>query len=431
MLIEDKVVEIKNQIVITLQKKWDVKIADFTNSQEALDCLENDSASIDLILLDLKIPFEKNDSAKRENGEKVLKKLCCMEVHHIIPTIVITAYPDLSREPALFGRKYRIYGYIDKSGEEFSNNLYNCVQEIMNGKEKVRNRFCSIANRVCSRPVRFKGRNSCFLAYSSEGRYAGFMIDLKRKVKDNSIDVLDWLDRDRDFDSPSALIFCPFLCDRIFSRNIFVANITDKNLNVYFELGFAMAIGRKSYALYEKNKIKLLPPLLKGTLCFSYSDLNVFKKFSFDDYLNNNLYGRLTNILPALTVPSNLTISVLTIFPDDEMHEKYIKEKLMGYIKNAEPLYLGKERNIITVLNKILSADKIILDLLSDKEEATLDNNAQLLFLAGFALGRGKKIFLLQQEPIQKSITDVYPILLPYSDINKVEFELEKWASMN
>ena len=122
--------------------------------------------------------------------------------------------------------------------------------------------------------------------------------------------------------------------------------------------------------------------------------------------------------------------NVLGIFPNDKTHKSYIANKLSEFIKNLELLCLERENNIITVLNRILSAEKIVLDLLYDKEDAALDNNATLLFLAGFALGCGKKIFLLQQEPIQKSIADVYPILQPYSDINEVESKLKEWESM-
>jgi CheY-like chemotaxis protein len=428
-LIEDKVKEIKNQILCALQKEWDVNIKDCINGREALDYLNSPQAPVDLILLDLKIPFEKFDAAKRENGEKVLRSISRIENNRIIPTIIITAYPDLLDEPVSFGRRYKIYCYIDKTNSEFSEKLYSCVHEIIHGEIKNRNRFCSFGNKVCSRPVRFKGRNSCFLAYSSEGRYAGFMKDLKKELKAEGIDAFDWLDKDRDFDSPSGLVFCPFLCDRIFSRNVFVANITDKNSNVYFEWGFSIAIGRKSYALCQEDSAESLPSLLRNNLHIPYKDTDVKEKFFFDDYLNN-LYGRLTDILPALYTPPNPASNVLGIFPNDKTHKSYIANKLSEFIKNLELLCLERENNIITVLNRILSAEKIVLDLLSDKEDAALDNNATLLFLAGFALGCGKKIFLLQQEPIQKSIADVYPILQPYNDINEVESKLKEWESM-
>ena len=72
------------------------------------------------------------------------------------------------------------------------------------------------------------------------------------------------------------MVFCPFLCDRIFSRNIFIANVTDNNPNVYFEWGFALGTGRKAYALAEDGRLNL-PDLLKANL------LNLYKSTPHKD----------------------------------------------------------------------------------------------------------------------------------------------------
>ena len=425
LLIEDKISEIENSISNSLSGLYKVRIKSFNNGEEALKYIK-ENPSPDLVLLDLKIPFYKSDSPQRGNGEKVLRELCQMEVSHIVPTIIITAYPDSYDEPTSFGRKYEIYAYLDKSEPKFYTRLKTYVQEIIDGEIKHRNRFCSIANKICSRDVKFKGRNSCFLAYSSEGRYAGFMKDLKAKIKSKRIDALDWIDKDRESDAPSGLIFCPFLCDRIFSRNIFIANITDKNLNVYFEWGFAIAIGRKSYALCEQSKLKSLPPLLKGNLCIPYQNVDISEDFIFEDYLGN-LYGKVTDIFPAVTVPSKNDIKILGIFPNDNYHEGYISDKLKEFIKELKLLHLGKVNDIIHVLNTVLLAEKIMFDLMSDEEENSM-NNAQLAFLIGFAIGRGKDVFILQQRPINKPFLDTYSKLKYYSDIEEIKSELKEWS---
>lgn len=430
LFVEDKVIELLDKIKGHLGKTFDVDIKHYDNGEDVINNIKADKPC--LILLDLKIPWSKMDTPYRENGEKLLRKLCNVNSNYIVPTVIITAYPDILEEPVRFGRDYRIYGYLSKGVPDLLTRLENIVSEIINGTNKQRERFCSIASKICNRGVSFKGPNSCFLAYSSEGRYAGFMKDLKNGINSKPpLVAFDWLDTGREFDSPSSLIFCPFLCDRVFSRNIILANITDKNPNVYFEWGFALAIGRKTYALCESSAINNLPTLFKGNLITPYNDVTtVSEKIYFIDYLGGNLYGNLLNIFPSLYMQYENTKENLIIASSDVRHQQYIVGKIKDFSHPAtidmSPIN-AQTTSIIEVLNKVISYKRIIFDLLSDSDSEHENSNAHLMFLAGFALGYGKRIILLQEKPVKKNILDVYPILLSYGEINEVKEKIAKF----
>ena len=424
VIIEDKIKEIIQTIKHALETDWNLDIKDFNNAYDAINYLKQPNISVNLILLDMKIPMNKNDIPKRENGEKVLQQLCQLKSNYIIPAVVITAYPDINNEAVKFGRKYNIYLYLPKSDREFPKKLSEITKEIMQGVTLFRDHYCHMIENTCNRGVPFKGTNSCFLAFSNTGRYAGFMIDLKQIMINEGIAAFDWLDKDKEFDTPSASVFCPFLCDRIFSRNIFIANVTDNNPNVYFEWGFALGTGRKAYALAEDGSLNL-PDLLKANLLNLYKDTNIYKEFFFDDYLTDKLYGNLSNIFPSLK-DADLKTECLIIIPPDSRHENYISNKLQTFTNNlSKSLLLSKVNCMTDVLKKILDSKRIILDLMSDDLEDKKVKNAQILFLAGFALSRSKKVVILQEKPVSKDILDIKKILRCYNNIDEVKPEIE------
>jgi CheY-like chemotaxis protein len=412
-------------------------IADFSLFDNATDGLvELDSLQPALILLDLKIPWHKNGKASRENGVKVLEELSKNQNNYIIPTIVITQFP-IDDEPVEFGRRYKLWGYLDK-GMEYKKRMDKIrmvIEEIRNGKNLKRNRYCEFIGDICDAGIQFKGINTSFLAYSSDGRFAGFMKELKKTINATGIlEAFDWLDTDPNFNAPSSSIFCHNICDRIFSRNIFIANVTDQKPNVFFEWGFALGIGRISYPIFEENSEDRLPQLFRAQVCFPYKNTDVYNNFDFGiDYLKNCLYGDPKKTFRGLKNPECLSNNILLISPDDNRHKEFVAGWLQENINKTngfgiERIAIGDEPNILYYLNKIKAHSKIIIDLLSDDDENNM-HNIPIYFFTGFAIGLGKKVLLIKERELSKPLIDMHQILRDYSDISELSVYIDNWIN--
>lgn len=91
---------------------------------------------------------------------------------------------------------------------------------------------------------------------------------LEEKLEGDGV-TLRWLNADVDLDKPIALAVHQYLLQ----ADVIVADITDGNPNVMYELGFAHAL-RKPILPVVERQVQTVPPVVRGRLFLVYDREN-------------------------------------------------------------------------------------------------------------------------------------------------------------
>ena len=109
-------------------------------------------------------------------------------------------------------------------------------------------RFCAIEDRFCKREIPFNGLWTFFFAYPSSRKMQSFTAELVSELEDRGICGVRWEDV-----VSNDLLFSK-VCEEIHSNDFLLAEITEPNLNVLMEIGYALAVGRQPILLQNENR---------------------------------------------------------------------------------------------------------------------------------------------------------------------------------
>ena len=224
------------------------------------------------------------------------------------------------------------------------------------------------------------------------------------------------------------------VCDEIYANDFLLADITEPNLNVLLEIGYALAVGRQPLLLQDKNRKSWTRDLLT-TLesCFYATRPDIHehiarwqaqspeadapnRRLTFLE--NMGLYDH--HEVPGTTYHLKPKVSTDWISRVDRSFNKsYFKLTSMDPSDSVYDEFYPQAR-------QIQRASLIVASFVSTDHIDWAENNANVALLTGFSIGLGKQVLVLQQEPLAP-ILDLGSVSRPFEAEDQVQGIVDAW----
>ena len=263
-------------------------------------------------------------------------------------------------------------------------------------------RYCSVEGVECTRSVDYRGDWSFFFAYPSAAHWRDFSRQLVDELSSRGIYGQRWEDVVQ-----GNLIFSK-VCDGIHSHDLLLAEVTEPNPNVLFEVGYALAVGRQPVLLVDKNRQAWDRRLLRAVESCLYEtreDIHQFvsKLVGGERTVSSNPNRRLpllenTGIFEQASLPGTVyhlrpkTSTDWIHSVDSVLRSSFFKLTSMDPTDATYDEFFPQAR-------KIQESELIVASFLSKSNTDATVLNANVGLLTGFAVGLGKQVMALVQKP--------------------------------
>ena len=218
---------------------------DFIEKENGTEITDKELEKTDLAFIDIMLPTE-------SEGIFLLSKLKKMG----IKTIAIS---NKAQRNIAVDASNEADQYWDKeTSKDALDNLTNKINILLSPIE--RNVYCAFFKGLCSKEFYDHGRHSIFVATSFDNRaFAGHI----ERALGNQYKVDPWTKNYAD----AGLLFCDKVCKKIYGNMLLIAEISDCNPNVFFEVGLGLGLGR-IVILSKREGIQPLDSCFLSTLFY-------------------------------------------------------------------------------------------------------------------------------------------------------------------
>lgn len=258
-----------------------------------------------------------------------------------------------------------------------------------------------------------------FFAYPSQPSQIGETIERalhNLREKSGVTNVQSWRETDI-----AGRFIAEQVINKIDGALAFVADVTDLNFNVTYELGFALAKGKRTVLVRHKG-LAVSPPLV--------TDVGIFDTLGYSEYQNaedleaiiRNLVDpapTLKNIYPLnQTAPLFLIEARLRTDPVTRIVSRVKKARL--FFRSFDPQETPRLSAGIA-FEQVAQSFGVLVHLLPKRIADASVHNLQSAFLAGLADGFGKVLLILQdgEEPVPLDYRDLVTIFLHPEQIDE------------
>lgn len=222
-----------------------------------------------------------------------------------------------------------------------------------------------------------------------------------------------------------------FISDKVLEgieyADFFIADISELNFNVTYEIGYA--IGKSKRILLVKNK-SIQPQGLK------ISDVGIFDTLGYKEYQNSfelNTFLNNTSTLKPIDVSVALNIKA-PVYLLDTPHKTDWSTRIISRIKKAGFTFRNFDPNesprlsAYDAINQVAQSYGVVVPLLSSHSVGATTHNMRAAFIAGLADGMGKASCILQSgdEPVPLDYRDFVQVTYHPDDVNRA---IEVFAS--
>lgn len=221
-------------------------------------------------------------------------------------------------------------------------------------------------------------------------------------AKQRGIDIETW----QEVDIPGQFIASEIM-SKIEECDILCADVTILNFNVAFEIGYAIAKGKRIFI--TKNKTyEEIPPVIK--------DVGIFDTIGYSEYENSKeLSVGLSGVSPGkkLSIPQsqNLRAPIYlleTRYRSDHQIRLVSRVKKAGYIYRSFDPNESARLSASSALDGVGQSYGVVVPLLPFSLEGSAVHNIRASFIAGVAMGLNRALLVIQ--------TDASPVPLDYRD---------------
>ena len=290
-------------------------------------------------------------------------------------------------------------------------------------------RFCSIEGSHCEREISYQSDGTYFFAYPSGIHWKDFSGQLRDELAGREMKVSRWEDTIQ-----GELIFCK-VCNGIYGHDMLLAEVTEANANVLLETGYAIAVGRHPILLIDENRKRWDRKLLSTLESCYYTN-------------REEIYGHLAKLQAERKNDSEGPGIRLPMFESTGIFDReetpgtiyHLKPKIITdpirridrMLKTSvfKPTYMDPDDSVydefIPQARKIHEAQLLVASFISSAHTNAEELNANVALLVGFALGLGKHILVLQQNPAPP-ILDLGTVLRPFDTESEAQKIVEAW----
>lgn len=290
-------------------------------------------------------------------------------------------------------------------------------------------RYCSIEDNYCHKNILYQGSWSFFFAYPSDQKWRDFSDELVKQLASRGMLCTRWEDLIN-----NELLFSK-VCDGIYGHDFLLAEVTDPNPNVLLEIGYALSVGRQPILLKNRNiqdwSRKLLTSL-EGCYYETREDIYSHIAKVIDQprsipeapdrrlpileqmgiYIQNEDPGTVYHLKPKLSTDWINRV-------DRTLKKSYFKLSAMDPSDSIYDEFFPQAR-------QIQRASLIVASLVSSDYKEWQQHNANVALLIGFAIGLGKRVLVLQEEPL-KPILDLGSVARPFESEKQAEDVVSAW----
>ena len=272
----------------------------------------------------------------------------------------------------------------------------------MTPQDALINKFCAIEGRHCERLVPYQGTNSYFFAYPSGEHWDDFSQRLAEELEFQDVQGNRWQD------VVSNNVLFPKVCEEIYGHDYLFAEVTEPNANVLLEVGYALAVGRPAILLKDKRR-----PDWPRTLLTTFDHCLYDTRESVVSYIVATQANR--DELPESPDRRLPALEKMGIFdPAEEAATiHHLKPKIArDWISSVDKTLKASPFDASATdpddssydefypqARAIQRASRIVGSLLGTNIQNYQEHNANVAMLIGFAIGLGKEVVVLQEEP--------------------------------
>lgn len=222
-----------------------------------------------------------------------------------------------------------------------------------------------------------------------------------------------------------------FISDEVLASidaaDFLVADISELNFNVTYEIGYAL--GKSKRVLFVKNK-SLQSQGLK------ISDVGIFDTLGFQEYQNSlELSGFLNNASAWKSIDVSAALNLKApVYLLDTPHKTDWSTRIISRIKKGGFIFRNFDPNetprlsAYDAINQVAQSYGVVVPLLSTGATGAAIHNMRAAFIAGLADGMGKAMCILQSgdEPVPVDYRDFVQVTYHPNDVNRA---IEVFAS--
>ena len=228
------------------------------------------------------------------------------------------------------------------------------------------------------------------------------------------------------------------VCEGIYGNDYLLAEVSEPNPNVLLEIGYALAVGRQPVLLKNTNLMdwnRTLLTTLEG--CYYETRQAILqhilalqtKTREISEHPDRRLpFLEKMGIFESMEVPGTVyhlkpKLSADWISRVDKtLSSSYFKLTKMDPSDSVYDEFYPQARGI-------QRASLIVASLVSQKHSLWEEHNANVALLIGFAIGLGKQVLVLQQEPIAP-ILDLGSVARPFETESQAGQIVRAWIDM-
>ncbi|MGO7689961.1 P-loop ATPase, Sll1717 family [Rhizobium ruizarguesonis] len=194
----------------------------------------------------------------------------------------------------------------------------------------------------------------------------------------------------------------------IAAADILVGDITVPNLNVYYEIGYAIGQGKSVAPVVNMS----FAEATRGVQSEGFFDTIAYRSYENADQLSE-IFNVLpnTNLVELYARPLNTSQPLYLL---DTVRKTDFRNAIVSTIKDSKVFYRSFDPietfrfSTITALAEISASAGVVIPLLSTSIDDAARHNLRAAFMAGISHGMGKKTLLLQLGGVQGAIPADY-----------------------
>jgi hypothetical protein len=231
---------------------------------------------------------------------------------------------------------------------------------------------------------------------------------------------------------PETNVAGQFIADQILTRidqnDYFIADVTEPNFNVTYEIGYAIGKSRR-LLLIKYTPLSSSSPTL--------SELGLFDTLGYKEYQSSQeleeLLRDLTDIEP-LKVPSVALNSRAPVYLIEALYKTDAVTRIIARVKKARLFFRSFDPNeqprmsAFDAIQNVAQSYGVLLHLLPTRIKDAPLHNLRAAFLAGLATAMGKALLLLQDghEPVPLDYRD---IVVPFLTLTQIDEAIADFAT--
>ncbi len=282
--------------------------------------------------------------------------------------------------------------------------------------------YCKYASGACDQSMDNLNSLDAFFIYPSQPKHmANTIMECLKNLQKYSSES-KWLSWEK-LHVSGQIIFCE-ICKAIRSAKLIVANITNMNFNVLFELGYAIGLLKPVLPVrdtsYESQK-KI------------FDEIGIFDTLGFQPFTNSKELSKLVSSKKVFSPPVYVKPYLNKNSPVYFIRSPIDTEgsiKLFSCLKKSWFRFRTFDSREIPRLSlheaykQVLSSISVVAHLLDDDRTGASIHNARAAFVCGMAMSAGKHVLMLQEGANHQQI-DYRDIVIPYTEANAIPQYIE------